>query len=284
MQSHEDRIRFASSFDAVAEDYAAVRPHYPAALFDDLAALSAAPPAPALEIGCGPGTATGDLLDRGWRVVAVEPGPRLAEVARRQLAGRDLVVEEATFEAWDPRGRRFDLVFSATAFHWVDPALRWARTHAVLAEGGHLALATNRTVTASTFEELERDAAELHRELAPGVSGDGASPAADWLEAALHGASDDIGAVWGVADPKGGTVLAGALFDRPVVRTYRFEEEYAADRAIRLLSTYSSYLTMPDRARRELFARLRETVEERFGGSVTRRYLSILAVARRAGS
>jgi SAM-dependent methyltransferase len=281
MHSDEERVRFARSFDAVAEDYAAIRPHYPAALFEDLAALTTPPPARVIEIGCGPGTATGDLLGRGWRVVAVEPGERMADVARRGFAGRGLAVEVATFEQWEPAGRRFDLAFSATAFHWVDPAVRWTKTAAILRPGGHLALATNRTVGGSSFDALHRAAEELHRRLGADM-GEAASPSEAELEAAVHSASSDIGVVWGVADPKGGTVPAGARFERPVVRTYVFEHAYSTDEAAMLLSTYSPYLTIPDERRAVLFAGLKEMIEQRFGGSVTRRYLSILAVSRRA--
>jgi 16S rRNA A1518/A1519 N6-dimethyltransferase RsmA/KsgA/DIM1 with predicted DNA glycosylase/AP lyase activity len=39
-----------------------------------------------LEIGCGTGQATVPLAERGSRIVAVELGPAMAAVARRNLA------------------------------------------------------------------------------------------------------------------------------------------------------------------------------------------------------
>ena len=64
------------SFDRMAELYARARPPAPPALFDALAAF-APPPALALEIGCGPGNASLPLLERGYRVHAIELGEAL---------------------------------------------------------------------------------------------------------------------------------------------------------------------------------------------------------------
>ena len=33
----------------------------------------------------------------------------------------------------------FDLVYAATAWHWLDPAVRFHRAHRLLRSGGHLA-------------------------------------------------------------------------------------------------------------------------------------------------
>jgi SAM-dependent methyltransferase len=120
-----DRERLAATFDADAERYELARPHYPAELFADLGDLAGLfPGARVLEVGPGTGQATRGLLAAGWRVVAVERGPALAAVARRELAGTDLRVDVGTFETWPPDDRveqLFDALVSATAWHWVDP-------------------------------------------------------------------------------------------------------------------------------------------------------------------
>jgi SAM-dependent methyltransferase len=85
-------------FDDVAAEYAAARPAYPAALFDDLvrvAGLRAG--SRVLELGCGPGTATAGLLGRGFELTCLEPGPRLAALARARVAGTATTVAEQTF-------------------------------------------------------------------------------------------------------------------------------------------------------------------------------------------
>ncbi len=49
-------------------------------------------------------------------------------------------VIDGAFESWQPPDSgRFDLVFAATAWHWIDPAVRYRRTWGLLRPGGHLA-------------------------------------------------------------------------------------------------------------------------------------------------
>ncbi|MDQ4069825.1 MAG: class I SAM-dependent methyltransferase [Actinomycetota bacterium] len=49
-------------------------------------------------------------------------------------------VIEGRFEEWvRPVGNRFDLVFAATAWHWLDPAVRYVKAWDALRPGGHLA-------------------------------------------------------------------------------------------------------------------------------------------------
>jgi SAM-dependent methyltransferase len=276
---------FGLLFDAVAEDYDAIRPHYPPALFDDLGTLAGLRPGSrVLEIGCGTGIATRDLLRHGWTVDAVEPGADMARLARRGSRGAPLRVEVSTFEDWRAGAELYALVFSATAFHWVDPAVRWVKTASVLESGGHLALATNRTVSGGTFHELYAASSDLHRHHAPDMFDEGTSPDLQVFRSDLDARASDIGTLWGVADPKGGDGPAGAGYEPPVLCTYPWEQAYSRAEAIRLLATYSPYLALAEERRRALFAALGELIDERFEGTVTRRYLSILAVARRADS
>jgi len=58
----------------------------------------------------------------------VELGADLAAVARRNLARFPAVeVITAAFEEWPLPSEPFDLVLAATAFHWIDPAVRVAK-------------------------------------------------------------------------------------------------------------------------------------------------------------
>ena len=86
-QEREQRERLRATFDQAAELYDRARPRYPPALFEDLADVTGiGPGSRVLEIGPGTGQATLSLAERGCRVVAVELGPDLDAVARRNLA------------------------------------------------------------------------------------------------------------------------------------------------------------------------------------------------------
>src|SRR5689334_9414549 len=112
------------TFEAVADLYGEVRQGYPAALYDDLAALAGLGSGTrVLEVGCGAGQATRDLAARAGSVVALDPGQRLVAEARRHVTGANVSFVVSSFEDYEPEPGAFDLVASAQAWHWVDPAV-----------------------------------------------------------------------------------------------------------------------------------------------------------------
>ncbi len=100
------RRDLSAGFDEAAEVCQRTRPVCPPQLFDDLIGLAGLSPGNrVVEIGCGTGQATVPLAERGMAVTAVEPGPNLAAIARRRLAGFPTTdVLTASFEDWQPRG------------------------------------------------------------------------------------------------------------------------------------------------------------------------------------
>jgi SAM-dependent methyltransferase len=134
--------RRPDSFNEVAALYDAARPLYPNALLADLVALTCLQPGDrVLEIGCGTGQLTVPLAERGLRITALEPGAKLAAIARGNLAAYpDAAVVERRFEDYDLPPEPFDLVVSATAFHWVDPGIRVTKAASALKPGGYLAV------------------------------------------------------------------------------------------------------------------------------------------------
>ena len=72
----------------------------------------------ALEVGAGTGKATVAFASRGLRILALEPSPEMAEVARRNCAGFPRVrIAPASFEEWqvEPTALRTALLGSGVA-------------------------------------------------------------------------------------------------------------------------------------------------------------------------
>jgi SAM-dependent methyltransferase len=133
---------YGKVFDQVADEYDRHRLTYPDALVDhvcEVAALGAGDRV--LEIGCGTGQLTRDLLARGLRVSAIEPGGRLIALARQNVGDiADVEFVHARFEDAPLPREHFRAVFSASAIHWIDPDLGWKKAAEALAPGGTLAL------------------------------------------------------------------------------------------------------------------------------------------------
>jgi SAM-dependent methyltransferase len=127
-------------FDGVAGRYDATRPDCPAEVADDvIAAAAAGPGATVLEIGCGTGQLTRQLSGRGLDLTAIDIGAALVQGAQRNVKDAAVRFQVCSFEEFTADGP-FDLIVSADAFHWVDPAVGLPKARQLLRPGGLLAL------------------------------------------------------------------------------------------------------------------------------------------------
>src|SRR6266513_6334767 len=134
--------RYGMVFDEIAAEYDRRRPAYPDELIAQACRVAGIGSGDhVLEVGCGSGQLTRGLTARGLHVTALEPGTSLMALARQNLEGAgEVEFVNARFEdALLPRGQ-FQAVFSASAFHWVDPEVSWQKTADVLVPGRTLAL------------------------------------------------------------------------------------------------------------------------------------------------
>jgi SAM-dependent methyltransferase len=269
-----DRRGLGQVFNDVPELYDRVRPGYPGALFADLAGITGIDEnASVLEVGCGSGQATRSLAALGCSVTAVEPGAEMAALARRRLAAfRTVDVETSTFEEWDDRGRRFDALVAASAWHWVDPSVGWRRAHDVLHPGGWIALLGNVVVRRPGEPEMYAETADLHKRFSPGNPGWGHPP----LEAEVRAADEG----WGLADDPGDP---GGLFGPPIVRWYPSVQWFDGAGFADLLRSLSLYRRLDRDVREPLLDAIAERIRTRMDDRVPRRYLSVLHAGPRAG-
>jgi SAM-dependent methyltransferase len=132
----------ARVFGSVAQEYDRIRPTYPDEFFDDVVAFAALSGLPALDVGAGTGRASLPLARRGVRVTAIEPDADMAAILVERADGLSIDVVVSAFEAFEPT-QPYGLLICAQAWHWLDPATRWARAAAALSAGGALALCWN---------------------------------------------------------------------------------------------------------------------------------------------
>jgi len=255
--------RHGEAFDAVAEAYDAVRPGYPEELVDTACAIGGLDAGSrVLEIGCGTGKLTEALVERGLRVDAVDPGPNMIELARRRT-GHSAGVEfhVGRFEDFALLEGTYDAVFSATAFHWVDPAVGWAKAARALRPGGLLALLMH----VHYREEETAEASDALREVFMRHLPDHGTwqPLRDLatLRAGAEERRDNVSAVWtwlghhDLTRPEAAPLFGDArLTALPVPREQTADELWAG------FETSSSYLRREPRARAALESEVRATV------------------------
>jgi SAM-dependent methyltransferase len=264
-----ERNRRRATFDTAADLYQQARPEYPAALYDALArAARLAPGDRLLQIGSATGKATLPLARRGLAITCLEPGPELAAAARRNLAAFPAAAVITTdFETWAaPPGETFDLVFAATAWHWIDPAAGFRRAWELLRPGGHLAIWRQAHVFPAGgdpfFTEIQAVYEEIGAAHPPGTPQPRPGELPDELSDAIE---------------------ASGRFTDIVVEQFDWEVRYDAAGYLRLLDTFSDHIAMAPGQRDRLYGEIRRRLARRPDGMLRRHWGAILHVARRQG-
>ena len=129
-------------FDEIVVNYDKARPTFPDELIGDVLKFTRPVHGQlALEIGAGTGKATTPFLNAGYDVTAVEIGSNMADFLRDKFGGYpNFNVIVSAFEDVVLEVNRYDLVYAATSFHWIDAAIGCPKVFRLLKHGGTFAL------------------------------------------------------------------------------------------------------------------------------------------------
>lgn len=264
----DERLKLRRSFTEVAELYHRIRPHYPAELFQVLEREAGLREGDRLlEIGPGSGQATLPLARRGYQIEAVELGEEMAELARRELADYPRVrVLNLSFEEAELPENAYALVYSATAFHWINPEARFSKPHRLLREGGHLAIIHTHYISDTEEDPFFRLAQPVYQRYQ-------AQETEETEESRRLHMPRPHEVRPAQLDPE--------LFSQRFFQNFLLTRAYTAEQYSELLSTYSTQRVMPEDKREAFLSEIRELIEREFSGMVSRDFLISLTVARR---
>ena len=237
------------TFNTAATLYEDVRPGYPEELIQDIVDISGLNDhSKILEVGCGTGKATRPFAERGYELVGLDIGADLIAVAQEKLkAFPNVSFVEQAFEEWESDGK-FDLIISATAFHWVDPNVRYVRASEVLESGGFLAVFSNQHVRKD--EGFFAESQSLYDKY--------------YLSLTTN-------------RPTHATNFPGVeTFQEPIKRVYPWRQTYSSEQYIKLLGTYSGHIALPEKNKRLLFEGIVNLIETKYGGQITKHYEAVL--------
>jgi len=235
-------------FNTVAEGYDKMRPGYVAELYSDLfAACPMEKGKAALEIGIGTGQATPPVLATGCSVTAVELGDALsAYTAKKFAAWKNFSIQNCRFEDYEEPNASFDLIYSASAFHWIPEEIGYRKVYALLKPGGVFARFANHP-----YREADALHEAMQKWYAIYMPRSKAAPRPYSMEQAEERAA--IALRYG--------------FEGAQCRLYRRDRTFTAEEYVRLISTYSDHIALGEK-QGEFYAHIAEEIN-RFGGKIT---------------
>ncbi len=284
MADDSDARRYGAVFDSVAAEYDRNRPTYPDELVDRaLEAAGVTAGDRVLEIGCGTGQLTRSLVARGLHVTAVEPGANLIELAGKAAQGPGAVefihrrFEDAVIEGG------FAAAFCASAFHWLNPDVSWAKTAQLLRPNGLMALIQYGGLRHQDSATDDDALISVLSDAAPEIAA--ALPPLRDLDTILSGVEErraNVSDVWAwlghqeVARP-----YAATLFRDVEITVVPTVTEQTAEELKALLRTTSLYPRLSP-AQRDALERGNREIEERTGRPIRAGMAAVLISARRA--
>jgi SAM-dependent methyltransferase len=254
------------AFGRVAELYDRARPTYPDAAVDAVIHFGAlAPPMRILEVGAGTGKATALLADRGLGVLALEPSPDMARVARANCARYpEVEIIETEFEPWVPP-ERLPACVSVQAWHWIAPEVRYQKAHQALLAGGTLA---------AIWMLPDWDRCALRASLSKAYRATVPDLVADFP---MHPDSEPTR----LAGDWHGEIAASGRFSGPVVTTYPWSRPYSSSAYAELVQTHQDHILIAEVVCAELLRAVTRTIDDA-GGTLELPFMTYVCLATRA--
>ena len=243
------------TFDTVAGKYEKLRPGYTAELykmiFDYINIDNASN---VVEVGIGGGQATLPILQTGCTLTAIEYGENFSKLCKEKFKEyKNFKVITEKFENVSFSDSKYDLVYSASAFHWVPEDIGYSKVYAMLKSGGVFARFANHPYRDKGNKVLSEEIDKLYAKYYfQYYRKDIKSDTEYSEEQAVQRAQ--IAKKYGFIDIK------YALFYR--TRTFTAKEY------IELLGTYSDHIAIEESIRTEFFSKIEETINQ-YGGYFT---------------
>ena len=260
-------------FDDIAVEYDRIRSGYPEKLFADIFDYAGVNmPKAVLEIGAGTGKATTPFLNAGYDVTAVEIGANMSRFLLKRFKGyKSFNVITTAFEDALLNEDSYDLIYAASAFHWVDAKIGCPKVFRLLRSGGTIALFPY-NVIAARGEKLYEDIQAVYEKHYYDFYTTNIRPVKKTKEdfkkpsEILHGFGFEDLRAYGFSDIS--------------MQFYDLSQTFGAEEYIRWLDTMSDQRGLPDDNRAALYAGVRKAIENH-GGNHTIDYIFQLYMGRK---
>lgn len=239
-----------NTFNSVYSEYDKWRPTYVKDLYDDIfQAKEINSSSNVLEIGIGTGQATLPILETGCSLTAIELGNQLAEFSKYKFENYEKFnIENLAFQDFQRPSNSFDLIFSASAFHWIPEDIGYSKVFDILKSGGVFARFANHPYKDKKRNNIHLAFRNIYAKYLPGSLGE------DEYSEENAKTRADIAYKYGFID------ISYKLYHR--TRTF------TADEYVLLLGTYSNNIAIEETTRMKFFNEIRDAINDN-GGIIT---------------
>lgn len=238
------------TFNTEAEKYEKMRPGYVPELYEDIFNyIPINKTSNVVEVGIGGGQATLPILKTGCYLTAVEYGSNLAELCRKKFREYPkLSTVTAKFEDFECDDNTCDLIYSASAFHWIPEEVGYKKVFNLLKSGGVFARFANHPYKDKEREEIHEAIQKIYSVYMPGTLSNDEYSENDAEKRA------DLAGKYGFID------ISFKLYHR--TRTFT-AKEYTS-----LIGTYSDHIAIEECTRSKFFSEIESAIDN-LGGKIT---------------
>lgn len=226
-------------------NYDKMRPRYCRQLFKDIIEYAdISDKKSAIEVGCGSGQATKPFLDTRCSVTAIELGEKFTIYTKEKFREYDnFHIINSSFEDYNFDNTRYDLLYSATAFHWIKPEIAYTKAMQMLKHGGTLALFWNKPSFSMKNDSLFNEIEDVY---------------AEYFHSNVTKVSEKI------RQQKYTTIqktISDYGFTNIKLKLYNNERRMTGIEYVNLLNTYSDHRALPKNTRIKFYDKIRDIIE-----------------------
>lgn len=237
-------------FNDIISDYEIARPGYKSDLFRDIVDYSMIKnDAKILEIGSGPGQATEYFVKNGYSITGLELGEKQVEYLLEKYSEyQNFNALCTSFENYSCEQETYDLIFSATAFHWVKPEIGYPKAFNLLKRNGVMAVFWHMSSIIEPKTEMLNQIRNIFRTYAPDLD----------TYITMEEAED-------LHNLRISEIGTNNLFDKPVTKIYKWDDEYTTQRYLKLMNSYSDFHGLSDEKRKAILDTIADYIDSKKG-------------------
>lgn len=243
------------TFDTVVDTYEKLRPGYVDELYQTIFDYTPINnKSHVVEIGIGGGQATLPFLKTGCELTAVDYGENFCELCCEKFKEYpNFSAVSGKFEDIKFDDNEYDLIYSASAFHWIPEELGYKKVYDMLKSGGVFARFANHPYRDKCNPALSKEIDQIYAEYYYRYHNKKPETPVEYSETQAQNRAL-------IAEKYGFTDIQYKLFYR--TRTFT-AKEYKM-----LLGTYSDHIAIEENMRNKFFAKIEDAIN-RLGGEIT---------------